>query len=120
MERLILGMIPYQSPAKLAATMSKAKMVTVIAHVRAKQGQEERAREILEELVAPTRGEAGCINYDLHQSAEDPGLFVFYENWTSAAALDAHANSEHIVRFRNKCSEVLAEGPLISKWQRLP
>ena len=95
-------------------------MVTVIAQARAKQGQEERAREILQELVAPTRGEAGCVDYDLHQSAEDPALFVFYENWTTAEALDAHFKSEHIARFRKKCGDVLAEGPVISKWHRLP
>jgi quinol monooxygenase YgiN len=50
--------------------------LTVIAHVRAKPGQESRVRQLLEGLLAPTRAEAGCINYDLHQSQTDPALFV--------------------------------------------
>jgi quinol monooxygenase YgiN len=44
--------------------------LTVIAHVRAKPGQESRVRQLLEGLLAPTRAEAGCINYDLHQSGK--------------------------------------------------
>ena len=96
-----------------------SEIVTVIAYARARPGQEERAREILQDLIAPTRCEAGCINYDLHQSSEDPALFVFYENWTTAAALEAHSRSEHIARFRKEFSDVSAEGPIISKWKRV-
>jgi quinol monooxygenase YgiN len=95
------------------------EIVTVIAHARAKPGQRERAREILEELVAPSRAEEGCINYDLHQSMEHPDLFVFHENWTSVEALEAHALSEHIARFRKKSDDVLEEGPVVARWRRL-
>ena len=51
------------------------------------QGQREHAREILEELVAPSRAEEGCINYDLHQSMEDPELFVFPRKLDDVGAL---------------------------------
>ena len=95
------------------------EIVTVIAHARAKPGQQKQAREMLEKLVAPSRAEHGCINYDLHQSMDDPDLFVFHENWTTLAALEAHARSEHSVRFRKKCGEVLAEGPIVSRWRSL-
>ncbi len=91
--------------------------LTVIAHVRAKPGQESRVRQILENLLAPTRAEAGCINYDLHQSRTDPALFVFYENWESEAHLDAHARSVHIQSFRKLADETLAEPVQITKWQ---
>jgi quinol monooxygenase YgiN len=91
--------------------------LTIIAHVRAKPGQESRVREILQGLLSPTRAEAGCINYDLHQSQTDPALFVFYENWTSEAHLEAHAKSGHIQSLRKVAAEVLA-GPIeITKWQ---
>ena len=91
--------------------------LTVIAHVRAKPGQESRVRQILEGLLAPTRAEAGCINYDLHQSQMDPALFVFYENWTSEAHLEAHSKSPHIQSLRKVAGEILA-GPIeITKWQ---
>jgi quinol monooxygenase YgiN len=91
--------------------------LTVIAHIRAKPGQESRVRQLLEGLLAPTRAEAGCINYDLHQSQTDPALFVFYENWESEAHLDAHARSAHIQSFRKLADEILAEPAQITKWQ---
>ena len=36
--------------------------LTVIAHIRAKGGQEARVQEAPLDLIAPTRAEAGCIN----------------------------------------------------------
>jgi quinol monooxygenase YgiN len=91
--------------------------LTVIAHIRAKPGQESRVREILQGLLSLTRAEAGCINYDLHQSHADPALFVFYENWSSEADLEAHSKSPHIQSLRKVAGEVLA-GPIeITKWQ---
>ncbi len=93
--------------------------LTVIAHARAKPGKEAQARDILWALVAPTRLEEGCIQYDLHQSLEDPAVFVFFENWTTLAALDAHARSPHITHFRSICMESLVEPPVISKWKIL-
>ena len=92
----------------------------VIAHARAKPGKEAQAREILRALVAPTKLEEGCIDYDLHQSADDPSLFVFFENWTTPAALDAHSRSPHIAHFRSICGESLVEPPVISKWKLVP
>jgi quinol monooxygenase YgiN len=94
--------------------------LTLIAHVRPKPGQESRVRQVLEGLVAPTRAEAGCINYDLHQSQTDPALFVFYENWKSEADLEAHARSTHIQSFRKLANEILAESIELTKWKSIP
>ena len=91
--------------------------LTVIAHIRARPGQESRVRQVLQGLVSPTRAEAGCINYDLHQSQTDPALFVFYENWASEAHLDAHSKSAHIQSFRKVALEILAGPVEITKWQ---
>ena len=51
--------------------------VTVIAFHRAKPGKEDALRQALLALCGPTRKEQGCLNYDLHVSADDPGLLVF-------------------------------------------
>jgi quinol monooxygenase YgiN len=34
--------------------------------------------------VAPTRAEAGCVNYDFHVDVEDPKVFVFDETGEAA------------------------------------
>ena len=93
--------------------------LTVVAHICAKVGQEARVREALLSLIAPTRAEAGCINYDLHVSEEDARQFVFYENWMSESHLEAHANSAHLRTFRKMADEIL-DGPVeITKWRML-
>jgi quinol monooxygenase YgiN len=66
------------------------KTITVIATFQATPGKEAELRNALIGLVAPTRKEAGSINYDLHSSPEDPAKFLFHENWTGKAGLDAH------------------------------
>ncbi|MGH9816666.1 MAG: putative quinol monooxygenase [Candidatus Acidiferrales bacterium] len=86
-----------------------SEKLTVVARIRAKPGKEEEVKQALLGLVGPTRGEAGCLNYDLHQSHDDAALFLFYEDWTSRAALDAHAQSAHIQAFRARGRELLAE-----------
>ena len=67
-----------------------ATPITVVAQIKAKPGNESQVRLLLLSVVAPSRKDAGCLNYDLHQGTNDPTLFLFHENWTSKAHLDAH------------------------------
>lgn len=69
--------------------------ITIVAKVVAKKEHIESVRSQLLQLVELTRKEAGCIDYRLHQDNEDPAVFVFYENWESAAAIGGHINSAH-------------------------
>lgn len=52
-------------------------------------------RKTLKDMIAPTRGEKGCIVYDLHEVIGDPYQFVFFEIWESEAALEAHTRTPH-------------------------
>ncbi|HEX8181063.1 MAG TPA: putative quinol monooxygenase [Pyrinomonadaceae bacterium] len=93
--------------------------VTVLARVRARAGREEEVRRLLLALVAPSRAEAGCLNYDLHQSADDPTEFMFYENWTSRAALAAHAAMPYLADFNAQAKGLLVAPVEINLWQML-
>lgn len=93
-----------------------SETLVIIARFRAKPGQEVRLLEELKRLLGPTREESGCIVYELHQSKTEPGIFVFYENWTNQAALDAHFKTPHFQALQKLVPE-LAEGPPdITKW----
>ncbi|UCF39016.1 MAG: antibiotic biosynthesis monooxygenase [Acidobacteriota bacterium] len=83
--------------------------VTVIATIKAKAGKEEATRKALMALIEPTRAEAGCINYDLHQLTDDSTVFVFHENWKTKEDLDQHLAKPHLVDFLGKVDELLAE-----------
>jgi quinol monooxygenase YgiN len=94
-----------------------ANKVTVVAHVHAKPGNEGEVKQALLALVALTRREQGCLNYDLHQSTADPAHFLFYENWASKADLDRHAQSAHIQAFRAQAADLLAQPADIQLWE---
>src|SRR5471030_3201921 len=95
------------------------KILTVVAAFQAKPGKENELRAALIGLVAPTRNETGCLNYDLHASPEDPAKFLFYENWTSKAALDAHLQSAHIKALLPRVDELCVAFPEIKIWGKI-
>ena len=90
--------------------------LTVIAYMTALTGQEAQVREALLELVAEPRKENSCINFNLHHSQENPAHFFIYENWNSAADLDAHARSAHLQAFRKTIGPFLERPADITKW----
>ena len=73
------------------------KICTVIAYFFAKPEKRGELEEILRGFVAKTREEPGCINYDLHQSDDDPNVFVFYENWRSRNDWDEHNQKPFLI-----------------------
>ncbi|MBC8095006.1 MAG: antibiotic biosynthesis monooxygenase [Akkermansiaceae bacterium] len=96
------------------------KTLTVIAAFEARPGKEAELRTALIGLVAPTRQEAGCLNYDLHISPENPAKFLFHENWMSQAALDAHMQTPHIQNLRPRVNDLCPDFPTITVWDRIP
>ena len=71
--------------------------VVLTATVKALPGQEVAVRQALLDLVAPSRSEPGCLCYNLHESKDEAGLFLFYEQWASQAAFDAHVATPHFL-----------------------
>ena len=95
------------------------KPITVVATFQAKPGKAEELKKSLLTLVEPTRREAGCINYDLHQLPEDPDKFLFHENWTSRAHLDAHLKNAHIQMLLPRLEELCMGLPDIKIWEKI-
>lgn len=83
-------------------------MYTIIGTVTARPETRDELITLLMAQVAPTRAEAGCINYDFHVDAADPCVFVFYENWTDRAALDAHLAMPHLQALFSQLDRLLA------------
>lgn len=93
--------------------------ITVVARFTAKRGKEAELKEMLLQLVKPSRADEGCIGYDLHQAFEDPGVFLFYENWQSRELLDRHAASPHVQAFRTGSKPLLAEPPELTLFEKI-
>jgi quinol monooxygenase YgiN len=96
-----------------------AKTLTVIAQVKAQPGKESLVRQELLSLVAPSRKDAGCINYDLHQAKDNPALFLFHEKWASKAQLDAHLAKPDLQAVLGRVGQMVAEPPQITLWEKI-
>jgi quinol monooxygenase YgiN len=95
------------------------KAITLLATVQARPGKEKELRDALLGLVAATRKEAGCLDYDLHVSAQDPAKFLFHETWSSQADIDAHMKSPHVQAMLPRVDELCVAFPEITAWERI-
>ncbi len=84
--------------------------VILTAELTVKAGQEKAVEAALLEMVAPTRKEKGCLCYNLHRSKKDPLVFMFYEQWASRAALDAHMKTPHMKTMQEKTKGLIEKG----------
>ena len=100
-----------EAPAEGVAKSEMPKEgVIVVAMVKAKPGEEDAVKEVLVSLVEPTRKESGCLCYNLHQSKDDKTQFMFYEQWASKAALDAHGKTPHLQSLGEKLKDRVEKG----------
>jgi quinol monooxygenase YgiN len=83
--------------------------VRVIARSVAREGKEDQLRALLQGMLVPTRGEWGCISYELYES-DSKGRFYFDEAWESPAALDERVATPHFRHLEQAIGELL-EGP---------
>jgi quinol monooxygenase YgiN len=47
-------------------------------------------------MIEPTRAEAGCESYVLHESTEGDGVFAFYETWTTQEHWNTNMTQPHL------------------------
>ena len=73
--------------------------LTIVARIEANPGREELVKSELMKLLGPTRAEAGCLQYDLHQDNDNPAVFLFHENWENRELWRRHMESEHITNY---------------------
>ncbi len=73
--------------------------LTIVANIHAKADKVELVKSELLKLIATTRSEAGCVQYDLHQDNENPAHFLFYENWDSRELWQAHMGTPHLAAY---------------------
>jgi quinol monooxygenase YgiN len=92
--------------------------LTVVVRIKAKAGLEGRVKQELIKLLAPTRAEPGCINFDLHQAADDPALFLVHENWVSEEALQQHFKMAYLRAWLGEAEALLAEPMELTRWYR--
>ena len=69
--------------------------------VRMKFSPEDRAdvADLLRQLTKASREEPGCVSYIPHRVEGDPDTVLIYEQYTDAAAEDAHRQTAHFKKY---------------------
>jgi len=67
----------------------------LVARLTAREGEQDRAAELIGRLVEATRTEPGNVHYIPHRDPEDPRVFLMYEQYRDKAAFDEHGQTEH-------------------------
>ena len=92
-------------------------MVNVIASIRVKAGRLTEYLEIFAANVPLVREEKGCLEYiatvdivaDLPPQVLDENTVTIIEKWESLEALRDHLNTPHMLAYREKVKDIVAE-----------
>ena len=90
--------------------------IRVIAKVTARPETVEEVKALLQDLVAPTRAEKGCVSYEVCQSNTVPAEFVCIEAWGGASDVEAHMRAPHVQAAFAKAQSLLAAAPQINDY----
>lgn len=83
--------------------------LTIVANICVRPGKIDLVKAELEKLIPITRGEQGCLQYDLHQDNANPAHFMFYENWESRELWQAHMSAPHLAAYMEATKGAVTE-----------
>lgn len=95
-------------------------MLTVIAKLQAVPGKEAELRAVFEEMIGKVKAnEPGVVKYSLHTADNDPTLFMFYEQYESSEAFEAHGKTDHMRAMGGKLAGLLGGRPVIERYTQI-
>lgn len=92
--------------------------VVVTAIFTPAEGKRDALVAALTPAIAEVHEEEGCELYAIHDSPD--GTIVMLEKWTSAAALDAHAAGQPVVRLNAAIEGLVAAPPVVTRLAPIP
>jgi quinol monooxygenase YgiN len=96
-----------------------AATVHVVARFVAKAGKEEALKTVLTQLIAPTRRELGCYQFDLLENQTATSDLCFVERWENQKSVDQHAASEHVKKTLSQVDALVEVPPDIRRYHQI-
>ena len=81
-------------------------MIRLNVFIRTTESNREELLRTARELTAASVKDAGCIAYDIFESATRPDVLMICETWRDAEALDAHRQAPHFLRIVPRLREL--------------
>lgn len=73
-------------------------MIRLNCFIEVKQENKPQVLDAARRLTEASLKQAGCIAYDIFESATRPEVLMFCETWKDQESLDAHATSDVFVK----------------------
>jgi quinol monooxygenase YgiN len=67
----------------------------LVARMTAREGDQDRAVELIRQLAEASAAEPGNVHYLAHRDPDDPRVFLMYEQYRDKAAFEEHGQTEH-------------------------
>lgn len=88
--------------------------IVLFAQLKVKKGKETEAKQAALAIVADSRAEEGCLNYDFHQAIDDATVFFWHETWANESALEAHFEKPYFADLTAKLKDIAEEPPQLT------
>lgn len=91
-------------------------MLIITAKIRLKIGSTEEFLDAYRSARPQVLNDPGALLYELHRSAQDPDVFLFYEQYEDEEALAYHLSTSHFKALSARIDPLMAAPPEISQW----
>ena len=112
-------------------TSKETKMIALIVEINIKPGFKD---QFMASMLGDARGsnndEPGCLRFDVLQDNEDENKIHLFEVYEDEAAVEAHRNAPHFIKWREECADWFATEnirklatpvyPVPEKWEKRP
>jgi quinol monooxygenase YgiN len=88
-----------------------SSQVIIFARFHAKAGRETALALALQETVAATHQEKGCLSIEAFRCIRDPKVFYIHSRWFDELAFNLHVDMPHTVHFVDR-AQALIDHPL--------
>ena len=87
--------------------------IAVVATFVAKPGNEDKLKEVLQGIVAPTPQRPARVQYDLHRlTSRSHADLCFSSDWKSEASLAEHNQTPHIQALSKTLPDLIERGEI--------
>lgn len=81
--------------------------IVVVGRLHALGEYRGELQNLLRNAQLDVREQAGCISADFAAALDDPGTYLFVQEWEDQAALDAHYATDAFARFQKDIAAML-------------
>jgi len=81
--------------------------IAITAIFRSKDECSAKVNQLIQKLAHQSLQEAACLRYELHETNDDKGIFILWEEWRDNKGLAFHNQQPYLQDFKEKIDAYL-------------